>query len=104
MKISFMNDFNWWECLVFRGVQSARAGTEFYICVLAVSRLAAIPQARAAMNAFFPLEGRDAIRALGQGLAGAHGNAGLFHAVDTKRRIPKHHVIGKAGHGLHLAA
>ena len=85
-------------------MQAARAGAEFDVGVLAVGRLAAVPQACAAVDALFALEGGRAVLALRDGLAGAHGDAGLLAAGDAELRVAEDDVIGEAGHGLHLAA
>jgi hypothetical protein len=56
------------------------------------------------VNALFALKRGRAVSAKSNGLTGAHGNAGLLHAVNTQARIAEDHVIGEAGHGLNFAA
>ena len=56
------------------------------------------------MNALFAFKGRYAVVAQRDGLAGAHGDAGLLHAGNAEPRVAEDDVVGKAGHGLHLAA
>src|ERR1035437_8021131 len=89
---------------VFRCVQTARAGAEFDVGVLAVGGLVAVPQACAAVDALFALEVGRTVLALRNGLAGAHGYACLLSARDAKLRIAEDDVIGEAGHGLDFAA
>ena len=48
---------------VFRRVQAAGAGAEFDVGVLAVGRLGAVPEAGAAVDALFALEGGQAVGA-----------------------------------------
>ena len=80
------------------------AGAEIYVGVFAVGGLGAVPQAGAAVCAFFAFEGGQAVVAQGDGLAGTHGDAGFLDAGDAELLVEKDDVIGKAGHGLHLAA
>ena len=89
---------------VFRRMQAARAGAEFYVGVDAVRGLAAVPETCAAVGAFFALEGGRAVFAEGDGLAGAHGDARLLIAADAEADVAEDDVIGEAGHGLNLAA
>ena len=66
--------------------------------------LAAVPETGAAVNAFFAFKGWDAFGAFGDGLAGTHGDAGLFFASDAEAGASEDYVVGEAGHGLDLAA
>ena len=85
-------------------MQSARSGAEFEIGVLAVGRFGAVPHAAAAVDALLAFEDGKIVGAQRDGLAGAHGDAGLFVAGGAEAQVAEDHVIGKAGHGLHFAA
>ncbi len=56
------------------------------------------------MNTLLALEGGQGRAAFGDGLAGTHGDASLLSACGTGLEIAKDDVIGKARHGLNLAA
>jgi len=72
--------------------------------MLAIRRLAAVPQAGAAVDALFAFKSGHAVRALGKSLAGAHGDAGLLKAGRAECGRAEDDVIGETGHGLDLAA
>ena len=78
-------------------MQAARAGAELDVGVFAIGGLAAVPQACAAVDALFALEVGRAVLALRDGLAGAHGYAGLFAAGDAEFGIAEDGVIGEPG-------
>lgn len=56
------------------------------------------------MDAFFAFEDGHFIGAQGDGLTGAHGDAGVLFAGDAEVQVAEDDVIGKARHGLDLAA
>ncbi len=58
----------------------------------------------AAMDALLAFEDGQIVGAERDGLSGAHGDTCLFVAGGAQAKIAKDYVIGKAGHGLHLAA
>jgi hypothetical protein len=85
-------------------VKAASAGVEFDVRVFAFGRVGAVPQASAAMSTFFALEGGQVVVAQRDGLAGAHGDAGLLLASNAELFIEEDYVIGETGHGLDFAA
>ena len=67
--------------------------------------MGAVPEARAAVHALLALEGDRSLRALGDGLPGAHRDAGWFSPqVLHIPAIAEDDVVTEASHRLHLAA
>jgi len=84
-------------------VEAAGASYEGYVAVFAFGGLGAVPEASAAVNALFSLEGGEAVGALGDGLARAHGYAGFLAACGAEFQVAEDYVVGETGHGLDLA-
>lgn len=85
-------------------MEAAGAGAEVYVAVLAVGGLGAVPKACAAVDAFFSFEFGDAVVAGGDGLAGAHGDAGFLGAGDAEVGVAEGDVVSESGEGLDFAA
>jgi len=85
-------------------MKAPRTRPEFDIRKPLSSGAAAIPQAAAAVYAFFAFERWNAFCAQRQCLSGAHSDAGLVVAAKAQSDIAKHDVIGEAWHCLYLAA
>ena len=56
------------------------------------------------MHALFAFEDRQPVCTLGDGLSGAHSDAGLFGADGADACVTEGNVVGESGHGLDLAA
>ena len=84
-------------------MEAAGACYEGYVAVFAFRGLGAVPKASAAVNAFFALECWEAVGALGDCLAGAHGYTGFLSALFAEGGVSEKYMIRKAGHGLDLA-
>lgn len=95
-----------WLRSILRRVQAARAGAEGHGHALRIFRRGrgAVPQARAAVNAFLAVKIRHAVFAGRDGLAGTHLDAQLRAAALALVRENKRDVVGVAGRRLHLAA
>src|SRR5579862_2021743 len=91
---------------IFSRVQAAGAGVEGDVHAFRVvwQGLAAIPQAGAAMDAFFAVKIGHTVRARRDGLAAAHLDADLRPTFLTEFREKKGDVVGVPRRGLHLAA
>ena len=85
-------------------MEAAGASYEGYVAVFAFGGLGAVPEASAAVNAFFALEGWQAVGALGDGLSGAQGYTGFLSAGLADGSVSEEYMIRKTGHGLDFAA